>query len=613
MKYRILLKFIIIICVFTNPAEYAFSQTTLDHRVFLREIKNSSNIIYAECIEEYNSYLRDHPDDILVQIEKCRFLQLAQYDEDMDLNPNQKEFDSCLAALILKYPENPEVILYQIENSWGDELQQIFVAAEKSIEENPEFWSKSNLAKLYLQISDEYFFDADYLKAYSYIQKAIVNDETIKTSLSYAWVLKELDKPKEALEVLIANRDTTGETWQLVEKANLLLELKAFSAATEVFNLVLKIDSNYNNNYELAKSAEGLGEYNLSREYYLRDTIHYWSKEIAIKNLLIHDLKYHGGDTCIDTYNKYRNIGYSVDPLSLYRLNLFLTDPSQPWKSRDLPGLLTLVGVAILLLTLPSVWILPIYFIGNYWNFIHKEKSNTFRWGLKWFWLISFGYLFSSLIVGVASPDYFYSLFSFSYYDSDLNHADLGRATLVSIISLGVFGLIPLYGRNLRVLLSENWSIGKSVLLGFGLALAFKVISKIYIQIGTSNLGLSIDELTTVQNILFSSRQEIEALFGHYGKLIGFILVCLFVPIYEEVVFRGVILDSCQKHINFRTGNIIQAVLFGIVHFNLFLFPVFFVFGIITGLMRKKSQGLLPGIVFHSVNNSLAVLFLLIS
>jgi uncharacterized protein len=612
MKYRILLKFITIICVFTNPTEFVFSQITLDHKVFLKEIKNSSNTIYLECIEEYNSYLRDHPDDIIVQIEKCRFLQLAQYDEDMDVNPNQKEFDSCYAALINKYPENPEVILYQIENSWGDELIEIFNSTEQLIQEKPEVWNKTNLGALYSQISDEFFYDAEYKKAYSYIQKAIANDETVKTSLLYAKILKELNRPQDALEVLLSNRDTTVETWQLVQKANLLLELKAYSDAKDIFNLVLKIDSNYNNNYELAKSAEGIGDYNLSRKYYLRDTLQSWNKEIAFKNLLIHDLKYQSGDTCIDTYNQYRSIGYNVDPLSLYRLKLFITDPTQPWKSRDILGLITFIGVAILLIIIPSVWILPIYFIGNYWNFLHKEKSSKIHWGLKWFWLISFGYLLSSLIVGIFNPNYFYSHFSFSYYDSELNQAELGSAALISIVSFGAMGLIALSRKNLRVLLSENWSIRKSVLIGLGIALAFKVISKIYIQIGTLNLGLSLDELTTIQNIIFSSRQEIEALFGNYGKVIGFILVCLLVPIYEEVVFRGVILDSCQKHINFRVGNIIQATLFGIVHFNLFLFPVFFAFGIISGLMRKKSQGLLPGIVFHSVNNSLAIVYLLL-
>jgi len=612
MNRKIHILFFILLNVLITPAEILFGQITLDHKVFLKEIENSSNIIYGECLEKYNTYLRDHPDDILVQIEKCKFIQLAQYDEDMEFNPNQEEYDSCFTALINKYPVNSEVILYQIENSWGDELKEIFRTTELLIKEKPEDWSESNLGTLYLKISDQFYSDSEYENAYSYIQKSIAHDEKVKSSLLYANILKGLDRSEEALEVLISHRDTTGETWPLVQKANLLFELKAYQEAIEMFNLIFEIDSSYNNNYELAKSLEGIGKYDLSRKYYLRDTAQNWSKETALKNLLNHDLKYQSGDICIETYNKYRSIGYKVDPLSLYRLKLLVNNPSQPWKIRDLAGLLTLIGVIILLIFIPSIWILPVYFIGNYWNLTNQKKTSKSHWGLKWFWIVSFGYLFAALIVGIFYPDYLYSQFSFSYYDSDLNQQDLGRVTLISILVFGATGLVALYKKDLKILLSEKWSIKKSVLLGFGIILAFKLISLIYLRIGTLGLGMSLDELTTIPNILFSSKQEIEALVVNYGKVISFILICLFVPLYEEVIFRGIILDSCQEYLNFKTANIIQATLFGIIHLNLFLFPVFFMFGIMTGLMKKQSQGLLPGIVSHSVNNTLSIALLLL-
>jgi uncharacterized protein len=612
MKYRILLRFVIVIS-FIYPAEDNFGQITLDHRVFLKEIGNSSNQIYGECLEEYDSYLKHHPDDIPVLIEKCRFIQLAQYDADMDYNPNQAVFDSCFASLITMYPKNPEVILYQIENSWGDELKEIFRTTELLIMGNPEDWTKANLGTFYYNISEQFYTDSDYQNASTYIQKAIDNDAEYGTSLLYAQILKETNRPDEALEVLISNKDSTGETWQLVQRANLLLELKAYSDATQMFSLIIRIDSNYNNNYELAQSLEGAGKYDLSRQYLLRDTAYNWSKETALKNLLIHDLKYHKGDTCIETYNEFRSIGYNVDPLALYRLKTFMANPYQPWKWRDLSGLFTLIGVIFLLLIIPSIWILPVYFVGNYWNFKNQKKSYDSVWGLKWFWIVSFAYLFASLIVGISDPDYFYSQFSSSYYQPEPGQETLGRVTLISMIVFGIIGLIGLYKKDLKILLSGNWSVIKSVFYGFGIVIAFKLISTVYIQIGIQGFGLSIEEITSIPNILFSSRQEIEALLSNYGYLIGVFLLCLFVPFYEEVVFRGIILDSCQKHINFNTANIIQAGLFGLVHLNLFLFPVFFMFGIITGVLRKKSQGLLSGMVFHSVNNALSIMILILT
>jgi uncharacterized protein len=613
MKHKILLQFISLIIVFIYPAESIFSQTRLDHNDFIKEIRNSGNIIYGECLQKYNLYLSDHPDDIMVLIEKCKFIQSAQYDDENEINPNQEEFDSCLASLARNYPKSPDVILFRIENSYGDELKEIFRTAELLVEENPQDWSKTNLGKLYEQIADQYFTDSEYKNADKYIQKAINADETIRSSLLHARILKELNRPEEALDILTSGKDTSGETWQLVQKANLLLELKDYTDAVELFNVIFRIDSTYNNNYELAKSLEGIGSIELSRKYLLRDTSSTWGRETAIKNLLIHDLKYQAGDTCIATYNKYRSLGYKVDPLSLYRLKLFIAHPFQAWKIRDFAGLFTLIGLIILLLVVPSIWILPVYFIGTYWNFKNREKLFKIHWGLKWFWFISFVYLFSSLIIGISSPDYLYSQFSFPRYNSGIGQQDLGRVTFISILVLGTAGLAALYRKDLKVLLFEGWSVKKSILMGIGLVLAFKFVSGIYIQIGALSLGTPVEELTTIPNILFSSKQEIQALIATYGKVIGFILICLFVPVYEEVIFRGIILDSCQKYLNFNAANFIQAALFGIVHLNLFLFPVFFMFGFITGLLRKHSQGLLSGMVFHSVNNALAISLMLIT
>lgn len=613
MKYKLLLQLATVLCVFINQTEYSFGQITLDHRVFLKEIENSSNQIYGECLEEYNSYLQHHPSDVPVLIEKCRFIQLAQYDADMEYNPNQEVFDSCFASLISMYPNNPEVILYQIENSWGEELEEIFRTTELLIKDKPEEWTMANLGTLYFNISEQYYNDSDYQNANCYIQKAIENDTKFETSLLYAQILNESDRQEEALKVLVSDKDSTGDTWQLVQKANLLLELKAYSEAIEMFNMIIRIDSSYNNNYELSQSLEGAGKYDLARLYLLRDTALTWSKETTLKNLLVHDLKYHETDTCIKTYNEYRNLGYSVDPLAFYRLKIFLADPTLQWKLRDFPGLFTLIAVILLLLIIPPLWILPIYSAGIYWNLKSKKKLYESVWGLKWFWIVSFGYLFTSIIVGISVPEYYYSHFDSSYYVAELSKEDLGRVTLITIIVFGTIGLIGLYKKDLKVLLSANWSIKKSLLIGFGIVIAFKLISSLYIKIGTQVFGLSLDEITTIPNILFSSKQEVEALFSNYGNLIGVLLICLFVPLYEEVVFRGVILDSCQRHINFTTANIIQAAIFGLVHLNLFLFPVFFMFGLIAGVLRMRSQGLLPGIAFHSANNTLSILVLLVT
>ena len=76
----------------------------------------------------------------------------------------------------------------------------------------------------------------------------------------------------------------------------------------------------------------------------------------------------------------------------------------------------------------------------------------------------------------------------------------------------------------------------------------------------------------------------------------------------EELAFRGFILSGFSR--NGRTGVavVFSALLFGVMHmipqqvFNAFLL------GLVLGLLALRSGSLLPGVLFHFVNNALGVL-----
>jgi membrane protease YdiL (CAAX protease family) len=256
---------------------------------------------------------------------------------------------------------------------------------------------------------------------------------------------------------------------------------------------------------------------------------------------------------------------------------------------------------------IPSIWILPVYFIGHKWNFLSRAKPFESDWGLKSFWFISFGLLLASFMTFFVEPELLNSIFSSSNYGAELNQEKSGLSSVIFILIFAFFGFATLYKTNLKVLLSSAWSIKKSVLMSLGIMLVYRIITGIYVRIGVNLFDVSIDELANIPQLFLTSRQDIESLIAFSGKGITFLLICLLVPLYEEIVFRGVILGSCQRYTNFNIANFIQATLFATVHMNLFLFPVFLLFGIVTGILRKKSDGLLGGIVFHIFNNILAI------
>ncbi|WP_438712770.1 CPBP family intramembrane glutamic endopeptidase [Aquimarina muelleri] len=155
--------------------------------------------------------------------------------------------------------------------------------------------------------------------------------------------------------------------------------------------------------------------------------------------------------------------------------------------------------------------------------------------------------------------------------------------------------------------------MNKSILKAISYFIIFKIITKIYIKIGVSIFGIKVEDLTTtIPNIFLSSREDIHALISTYSNGIGYLLIGILVPVYEELIFRGIILDSCKKYLYFNWANVLQSLLFATVHGDLFLSPVFFMFGILVGKLRKDSESIIPGIIFHSVNNILAV-FIMIS
>ena len=589
---------------------WGFGQKTLEHELFLEKIKHSSDATYKECIKEYDAYLEKFPNDVSVLIEKCKFIQYAQYDDYEYYNPNQAEFDSCAADIVNRFPTHPEVLLFQTTYLWGEELEEVFKNAEKSIKENPQQWKNTDLAAFYKAKSNKYYYEDDYKQALTYIEKAISQDKQYAFSLEHVRILLELDRKDEALTVLTSIPDTAKEIWELVQKADLFLELKAYSEALEIYNRVEEMDSTYINKANLASTLEGIGEYELARECLTNYASISYNKKAALLKLLNHDLNYQDGSKCIASYNAFRDLGYSVDPIGFHRLKLFFLHPTQPWKFRDLLGLISLLAILAILILIPYLWILPVYFAGRHCKFLSNKNVYESSWNLKRFWFVSVGFLLASLFLYIIEPEMLYSLYNSSGFDA--TSESQGYAQLVFMFIMALFGLMAMYKINAKVLLSDSWSVAKSISMALGVFFMFKLISGIYVLLGAKIFDISINEIANISKMVFISKQEIAAMVSTFGKGGCLLLIGFLGPIYEEIIFRGVILDSCQRHINFNVANIFQALLFAAIHGSLFLLPVYFLFGVTVGIMRKKSGGLLPCIVFHILNNVLALIVIFV-
>ena len=78
-------------------------------------------------------------------------------------------------------------------------------------------------------------------------------------------------------------------------------------------------------------------------------------------------------------------------------------------------------------------------------------------------------------------------------------------------------------------------------------------------------------------------------------------------PITEEILFRGTVLAS-SSHISPKVGIVASALLFGLMHGNITQLYNAFLLGILLGYITLKSRSIIPGIIAHVANNTIAVI-----
>lgn len=89
---------------------------------------------------------------------------------------------------------------------------------------------------------------------------------------------------------------------------------------------------------------------------------------------------------------------------------------------------------------------------------------------------------------------------------------------------------------------------------------------------------------------------------GQMDRMVDMISVIVFIPMIEEIIFRGILFDQISENLSFFYGNLLQAFIFGLFHMSLYIFIFAFTFGIVLGVI-KKYMSLFFSILAHSLYN----------
>ena len=130
-----------------------------------------------------------------------------------------------------------------------------------------------------------------------------------------------------------------------------------------------------------------------------------------------------------------------------------------------------------------------------------------------------------------------------------------------------------------------------SIMLVFASMFAFNIMAQL--------LGLP-DELAEVM------KQMSNNFLGCFG-------IAVLGPILEEVLFRGAIQGYLMRKYNPKVGIVVASVIFGVIHMN--PIQIFYAtwLGLVFGWMYYRIRSLMPVIIGHVLNNSLATISMIMS
>lgn len=82
---------------------------------------------------------------------------------------------------------------------------------------------------------------------------------------------------------------------------------------------------------------------------------------------------------------------------------------------------------------------------------------------------------------------------------------------------------------------------------------------------------------------------------------------CIIGPIYEEIIFRYILLNKLKKFNSPKTSIIISSLIFSILHLNPTKIFFSFILGLILNITYNKTNNIITSIIIHISTNTIAL------
>lgn len=132
-----------------------------------------------------------------------------------------------------------------------------------------------------------------------------------------------------------------------------------------------------------------------------------------------------------------------------------------------------------------------------------------------------------------------------------------------------------------------------TVILSLGSKLFIGILTIIIFSAFFSQFGTEASD-SIVQSIKMS-----------FGNILAGVII---IPIYEEIVFRGICMEFLRKRVGIIATILTQAIIFGIYHGNMYQFTNASLVGILFGLLVLYTDSIYASIIGHIIYNGTTML-----
>ncbi len=176
----------------------------------------------------------------------------------------------------------------------------------------------------------------------------------------------------------------------------------------------------------------------------------------------------------------------------------------------------------------------------------------------------------------------------------------------VIVIELAIFVLPALFFTRLR---GKGYASRMRVRLFEPGAVPFILIASVALVLLSCTLKLAIyaifDYSLDITNVYTSLVPEAP---NGAELLFSALAFAVFPAVTEELVFRGIVISEYEE-CGTASATLVSAFLFAMLHFDLKLFAVYFVSGVLLALAAYATRSLLAPMLIHTLNNIFSLFF----